>query len=104
MLFVADAAGLPGTPEHQRRPGGVVSTADRLRVPPPLPQPSDNACHQGPQGLVWLPSGQCHIYGHRVAARFIDVSDEPAVSSFYIPLLCNDYVMSEVHKCLVSRR
>ena len=104
MLLVADAAGLPGTPEPQRRPGGVVSTADRLRVPPPLPQPSDNACHPGPQGVVWLPPGQCHTYGRRVATRVIDVSEEPAVSSFYIPLPCNDYVVSEVHKCLVSRR
>ena len=103
MLLVADAAGLPGTPEPQRRSGGVVSTADRLRVPPPLPQPSDNACHPGPQGLVWLPPGQCHAYGDRVATRVLDVSGEPAVSSSYIPLRCNDYVMSEVHKCLVYR-
>jgi len=93
MLLVADAAVLPGTPEPQRRPGGVVSTADRLRVPPPLPQLSDNACHPGPQGLVWLPPGQCHTSGRPVVTRVTDVSEEPAVSSFYIPLICNDCVV-----------
>jgi hypothetical protein len=57
-LFVADVAGVSGAPEPARRPGGAVPTADRLRVPPPLPQPSYNACRPGSQGLVWLPPGK----------------------------------------------
>ena len=87
VLFVADAAGLPGTPEPERRPGGVVSTADRLRVPPPLPQPFNNACHPGPQGLVWLPAGQCDAYCRREVTRVLDVSEESAVSNLYIVAL-----------------
>ena len=38
-------------------------------------------------------SHQSHTYGRGVATRVIEVSDEPAIISFYIPLLCNDYVM-----------
>jgi hypothetical protein len=58
VLFVADVAGVPGAPEPARRPGGAVPTTDRLRVPPPLPQLSHNACFPGSQGLVWLFPGE----------------------------------------------
>lgn len=76
--------------------------------PPPCPASIAPAFRQ------CLPSGAARAgvaasrsvshYGRRVATRFIDVSEEPTLFSFYISLLCNDYVMSEVHKCLVSRR
>jgi hypothetical protein len=57
-LLVADVAGVPGAPEPARRPGGAVPTADRLRVPPPLPQLAHNACRPWSQGLVWLLPGE----------------------------------------------
>jgi hypothetical protein len=62
VLCVADAAGVPGALELAGRPGGVVPTADRLRVPPALPQLPNNACRPGSQGLVRLPSGEYSQY------------------------------------------